>query len=378
MLLSITATAQPYTHVESIGANYGSATPTVTFRVWWSAGSRVEGKYNSKVWLFVDYKNAEGSWLPADVSPVSATAGTITPVSTRGFWLQAPSGNAEFSSTVTVQLTNAAGKFNWCAYVSDCPPNMVLDAQTYYFKGTPSFILEEANGTVHEITVNAMPKASLTFVPTSITDKTGCPGYIVNTSTCPYTGTDRFDDLNHTCQLRASGAQNWEAWIKDARDNELYRIVYMPDSKWWTAEVMRYDASATKQSYRCPNGDSQMIYNRPVVACSLNWTLPSSTDYNTLMTFVSISDLRRTTPYCTGSDAYGFAVVYNYGYTNGADATYPSGDCMLGDMEFCQDLHTSNGVRWHFGIGPGNVKGCEQYGYENTRTWMEARCVRIL
>jgi uncharacterized protein (TIGR02145 family) len=41
------------------------------------------------------------------------------------------------------------------------------------------------------------------------------------------------------CDLRATGAKNWEAWIKDTRDNELYRIVYMPDKKWWLAQNVK-------------------------------------------------------------------------------------------------------------------------------------------
>jgi uncharacterized protein (TIGR02145 family) len=46
-------------------------------------------------------------------------------------------------------------------------------------------------------------------------------------------------DATHKCGLRTSGAQNWEAWIKDTRDNELYRIVLMPDTKWWLAQNVK-------------------------------------------------------------------------------------------------------------------------------------------
>ncbi|MDR3134071.1 MAG: hypothetical protein LBU42_08665, partial [Prevotellaceae bacterium] len=51
MLISITASAQ-VTNVTPIGANYTDK--TVSFRVWWNAGSR-DATHLSKVWVWVDY-----------------------------------------------------------------------------------------------------------------------------------------------------------------------------------------------------------------------------------------------------------------------------------------------------------------------------------
>ena len=56
--------------------------------------------------------------------------------------------------------------------------------------------------------------------------------YILRIVNCPYTGDDLYIDGTHACQQRTAGANNWEAWIQDTRDNELYRVVYMPDKKW--------------------------------------------------------------------------------------------------------------------------------------------------
>ncbi|MDR3134063.1 MAG: hypothetical protein LBU42_08625, partial [Prevotellaceae bacterium] len=51
MLISITASAQ-VTNVTPISANYTDK--TVSFRVWWNAGSR-DATHLSKVWVWVDY-----------------------------------------------------------------------------------------------------------------------------------------------------------------------------------------------------------------------------------------------------------------------------------------------------------------------------------
>jgi uncharacterized protein (TIGR02145 family) len=52
---------------------------------------------------------------------------------------------------------------------------------------------------------------------------------------CPYKG----DDLV-ACGRRVGGAKNWEAYIQDPRDCRIYRIVQMPDGKWWFAQNLNY------------------------------------------------------------------------------------------------------------------------------------------
>jgi hypothetical protein len=90
----------------------------------------------------------------------------------KGFWLQ---GNAStnYSATITVQLTNVPDKFNWCAYVSDYPPNAKITTGTYNngtytLKGTKPFTI---NGAV--VDANTYSGGGIT----SITDATQCPGY---------------------------------------------------------------------------------------------------------------------------------------------------------------------------------------------------------
>jgi uncharacterized protein (TIGR02145 family) len=375
MLASAAASAQ-VTNVEPVSANYTNS--TVSFRVWWNAGSR-DATHLSKVWLWVDYitVNSDNTtsgnlWTRAVVSAASPTASVSYDGSNRkGFWLQGNSGS--YSATITVQLNITETKFNWCAYVSDYPPNVTLDEGTYTFKGTTNFIVSSH---VQPITTKTIAKANLTVNSSStFTDATDCPG--IGSLYCPYTGSDLYMDATHLCQKRASGAQNWEAWIKDTRDEELYRIVYMPDNKWWIAESMHYDASSSKQSYRCPNKAQHTIYNIPVIACPSGWILPSNADYNALVSVATLNHLKAT-GVCTGSDYYGYTLTSDQYGSNVAHTSYPSGNCLTGSPAVYMVL-TSDNYRYHF-FYDGSTYSCNVYGAlgHPAVSWSEVRCLRQL
>jgi uncharacterized protein (TIGR02145 family) len=96
--------------------------------------------------------------------------------------LQGNSGS--YSATVTVQLNIVEAKFNWCAYVSDYPPNMIYVDGDFIFNGTPPFILKLSSGTDTQIVQNKVLSATaLEFVPDILTDATECSG-IVNWIGC--------------------------------------------------------------------------------------------------------------------------------------------------------------------------------------------------
>ena len=164
-----------------------------------------------------------------------------------------------------MQLTNVPAKFNWCAYVSDYPPNVTAANGTYTFKGTPPFTLTASNGATQTVTGTTLAASALTVTPTTIRDKTACPGVF-----CIYSGSDLYIDATHLCQQRTSGAKNWEAWIKDTRDNELYRIVLMPDNNWWLAQNVKlasYNGSAVGTAVSgCTNNECGRWY-LPAVTC---------------------------------------------------------------------------------------------------------------
>ncbi|MDR0693894.1 MAG: hypothetical protein LBF81_01155, partial [Prevotellaceae bacterium] len=149
MLASVAASAQNV-QVETISATYTS-TPNVKFRVTWT-GARAY-RHNTKVWVFVDYRKVEnnapaGSWERALVSATPAVSSSPTSTATleagnnKGFWLHG--ANGDYSATVTVPLTLAAGvtQFNWCAYATDYPPNVVPHSSTSYtLRGSRPFVV---------------------------------------------------------------------------------------------------------------------------------------------------------------------------------------------------------------------------------------------
>lgn len=69
---------------------------------------------------------------------------------------------------------------------------------------------------------------------------------------CPYTG----DDLLACHYRNNSAGKNWEAWIQDPRDCQPYRIVQMPDGRWWFAQNLNYQKDL---NYRRLKEGSTMI-----------------------------------------------------------------------------------------------------------------------
>jgi hypothetical protein len=185
MLASVATSAQSGVTVKSVSANYGNK--TVTFTVSWLNSSRT-GTHYSKVWVWVDYipvvgNATTGSWTRALISGTpTATQGTSTRETgnDNGFWLQGTSGTSgTYNATITVKLNITAAKFNWCAYVSDYPPNVSnINNGIYTFKGTAPFIV---NGT----TTLPLGQTTYTGTLTALTDRTGCPGLICGKNGMP-------------------------------------------------------------------------------------------------------------------------------------------------------------------------------------------------
>ncbi|MDR3133702.1 MAG: hypothetical protein LBU42_06725 [Prevotellaceae bacterium] len=349
MLASVAASAQTGVTVTPVSAKNNA----ITFNVSWLNSSRT-GTHNSKVWVFIDYRPVtnnvpSGSWERVLVSGTpTATSGTPTRETTtdKGFWLQGTSGSSgTYNATITVTLSNVPAQFNWCAYVSDCPPNVTANNGIYTFHGTPPFTLTASDGATQTVTGTTLSTSALTITPITIMDATACPGEF-----CPYQGSDLYIDATHLCQQRASGAQNWEAWIKDTRDNELYRIVKMPDDKWWLAQNVKLASynSATigaaisgctkdecgraytwAQTYASYAGGSSGSTGNVQGICPSGWLLPVRATFTTLATSISsnaatvCANLRGLNCACTPrTDGYGWAsqvVICNGNKTGSAD-----------------------------------------------------------
>ena len=374
MLVSVVAGAA--VKVTPLNANY--STQEVTFKVEWQNTSI---PYNNRVWVWIDFCPITGTtpaaaFSAATVSNPTKTGGngTITDATARGFFIEYTNAT-NAGTTVTAKLSNApAGQFNWCAYGSDYPPNVTLDNGTYTFKGTTNFIVSNPAQT---LTAKTIAKAALTVNPSStFTDATGCPS--IGSLYCPYTGSDLYMDASHLCQQRTGGAKNWEAWIKDTRDNELYRIVFMPDNKWWLAQNVKYAgvgsviSGCTKdecgraytwaQVYASYAGGSSGSSGNVQGICPPGWLLPVRATYNTLVADMgSLSTrcaaLRAHKSTCSPiNDTYGWAsnypvcnglldVPYSLWYTNAAgredgfsiDHGFGKGACNYSEMNNAGD-----------------------------------------
>ncbi|MDR0582539.1 MAG: hypothetical protein LBG31_06220 [Prevotellaceae bacterium] len=328
ILASVAASAQSTVQITPVSATY-TTTPTIQFKVSWTNQST--DNHRNKVWIFVDFQpvispTQKGNWQPATITgTVQKTAGTVSEQSNRGFFLEGTATN--FSATVTVQLSNTGAQFNWCAYASDCPPNIGdYNNGTYTLRGTPPFTLKDASGVTQPVPDKTIAQSALTITPVTMTDATGCPGYF-----CKYIGRDLYIDATHLCQQRTSGAQNWEAWIKDTRDAELYRIVFMPDNKWWLAQNVKYAkvgsaiSGCTKdecgrcytwaQAYASYDSDTYGSSGTVQGICPFGWLLPVSSNYEAIISAIgsianTLAALRSLNATCTPiHDTYGFATV---------------------------------------------------------------------
>ncbi|MDR0582219.1 MAG: hypothetical protein LBG31_04560, partial [Prevotellaceae bacterium] len=262
-----------------------------------------------------------GTFEKAEISGATATAGSIdeATLNGRGFYVTTN------PSTVTATLDNASGKFNWCVYGSDAPPNVTADNGTYTLYGTPPFTLIAAGGTATQtVEATAITTSAVTITPVTLTDQTGCPGVF-----CIYTGSDLYIDATHLCQTRAGGAQNWEAWIKDTRDSKIYRIVQMPDDHWWMAQPLAREAGTYST-----NGTTGILYYADTTAgCPSKWAFPSPTDWENLVTDyggTNYANIKTTTGWAgtgyaaTGTDYYGISVAPTGAYAEGGSA-WPAG-----------------------------------------------------
>jgi uncharacterized protein (TIGR02145 family) len=245
-------------------------------------------------------------------------------------------------------LSNITGKFNWCAYVSDYPPNILdyIDG-AYTLRGTPPFTLKDANGNTQIVTGTTITQSSLTITPITMTDETGYPGYF-----CKYVSMDLFMNASYPCQPRTSGAQNWEAWIKDSRDEELYRIVFMPDNKWWLAQNVKYAGAGSSitvsgctkdkcgrwYSFVEPNasyfGGTSGVGKYIQGVCPNGWMLPHDDDWSLLVNSldpdvtIAQSYLMADDSPCLHTNSYGWAtphMMHRKNHTDWGDSWYSNG-----------------------------------------------------
>jgi hypothetical protein len=141
---------------------------------------------------------------------------------------------------------------------------------------------------------NALFASDMNFEPVSITDATGCIEPL-----CPYMGSDLYKNASYPCQKRTSGAQNWEAYIQDARDNKIYRIIRMPNNEWWFADYLDYiETGITTIVY------DGLRYYTTWPTCPANWTVWTATKAKSLITTYGSTNLARVKSTTTWASSY--------------------------------------------------------------------------
>ncbi|MDR1680510.1 MAG: DUF1566 domain-containing protein [Prevotellaceae bacterium] len=185
LLLSLfPAWGQSTAHISNLSLATG-ATPALTFDVSWAAPPSATPNHRDSIWLFADYRivnpdGSTGAWTPAGITTATIISGAGTLIAStlpgRGFFLDGH-GLTTLNTTIRVTLDAPTNeRFNACVYASDWPPNATMNAGGgYTLNGSPPFIIN-----------NIITEPSRTFGAgtciTSITDATGCPGFIVNTA----------------------------------------------------------------------------------------------------------------------------------------------------------------------------------------------------
>jgi uncharacterized protein (TIGR02145 family) len=365
-----------------------SSNKTVTLRVEYA------NAVNDRVWVWIYLCSMQGMFQPAEISAASATSNSVL-YYTNGFFVTAS------PATVTATLSNAPDNFSCCAYGSDTPPNMTESNGTYTFKGSPPFMLIAADGAATQtVTEKTLLASALTFTPIFLTDETGYP----TVASCIYTGSDLYEDATHLCQPRISGAQNWEAWIQDSRDNELYRIVYMPDNKWWLAQNVRYagaDASVgysvstviagcTEETcgrfykdaeFNAAHGGSSGIGQNIQGVCPPGWVLPINSEWQTFHNSLGGNDTERTSRIRAANS--GCSSITNYfGFAN--PVTFIHGTITGCNYLTGSGWRSNHGQRGLYRIDhiSGKPNACNQYeiitaGTSSCNDWA-VRCFRNL
>jgi len=231
------------------------------------------------------------------ISAASAITCTGLPTGVTGTWTAnsitisgAPTAVAA-TYTYTVQLPNGGpSATGTIAYnepkilYNNITANNGTVSGTYTLQGIPPFVIVLRNNSTYTLSSgNTVTASTLGSIPQSMTDATGAG------AVCPYTGSDWYNDASHITRQRPGGAQNWETYIKDTRDNQIYRTVLMPDCNWWTAENMNYnDGTGVCYPATSCTADYKLLYPYTswTTICPSGWSVPVDAPFSALITAV--------------------------------------------------------------------------------------------
>jgi uncharacterized protein (TIGR02145 family)/uncharacterized repeat protein (TIGR02543 family) len=92
------------------------------------------------------------------------------------------------------------------------------------------------------------------------------------------------------CHRRKGRLANWEAWALDPRDCQPYRLVHLPDGRWWFAQNLRYGSAdslytwqeAVTGSDTAPPFTLGSDYLGPQGVCPEGWHVPTDLEWHRL------------------------------------------------------------------------------------------------
>ena len=129
----------------------------------------------------------------------------------------------------------------------------------------------------------------------------------------------------------AAGAENWEAWIQDSVDEQIYRITQFSDNSWWFADdYNRNDKVRTT----C---DGKRHYSIDCPPCPYEWQTPS------------IEQLRTRWPKVAEDDPFGGTIASGYAPANNNKCAYTPRYDLVGtgcDNTIPCSLSDANGISW--------------------------------
>ncbi len=349
-----------------VSVNY--KTQQVTFKLTWTGCNGTT--HLNKVWCFVDFQTVDaagnkGAWKRATVSgAATVTNGTYAAGNTTGFYVTGSNGQ---SATVTVKLGNASGKFNWCAFATDYPPNAIMTNGSYILKGTPPFTL---NGTA---TVSQKKYNGNRI--TTITDATNNPGgFIIDY--IDYAGCS-----TNTINLGSVGFTSTQTWVVGAQT--------------WSAPVTATYCNKTAYSSPtsapygtdCRNNTNGHLFSWCMVKryaaqlCPSPWRVPTTTDFCTLdKNLNSRSDCNNRTHYSTTEynryfgaqwNATGVQWALSYGDVTGGSCVYSCSINWAND-----EYNSAYGYALFIGGGGADTGSIRPLYYHDKYIGIELRCVR--
>ncbi len=291
-ILACTLFAANCASTRPVSADYKNG--RVTFKLTWTGCDNKT--HCNQVWVFIDDQEVRsglpyGAWEPATITSVYSLTPAIVSSQTvsgnkQGLWITGSNGT---TATVTLQLDKSKmpAQYKWCVFATDYPPNAISYLNgVYTLRGTKPFVI---NGT----TVDS--KTYSAGIINSITDASGCPGWIER-------------NVPTTSEICKTGLTLVGGYCRDLAADDAVAIICSSQElevqKGLSTKVnpMTVTNAACPTDWRLPTADElRCMWTNRV-------TIPNMTSYMFVGTGVAAD--RDTDCGCIGYTLYGITTVF--------------------------------------------------------------------